>query len=51
MLPNSECDTCTCDGTTFQCQENCCVCFDASIADDATSDGDAIASDAADDGD
>ncbi len=22
----TECDTCTCDGTTFQCHENCCAC-------------------------
>jgi hypothetical protein len=22
---DTECDTCTCDGTTFQCQSNCCI--------------------------
>lgn len=51
MDPGTECDTCTCDGTTFQCQENCCVCIDAGMVADAASDGDAIANDAADDGD
>jgi hypothetical protein len=26
---DSECSTCICDGTTFHCQERCCVCADS----------------------